>query len=286
MKRVLVAGATGNLGRHILAELKRRNYWVRALTRKPMRPINLADEVLGGDLNNIHSLNAACGNIDYIISAAGSSVNPNLPRKEDDYLQIDYHGHRNLLRVAGTSGIKRFVYVSVFSTPELQHLDYIRAHQRFANELKSAGLSYAIVEPTGFFSSFNLVLEMAQKGVAPMLGSGKALTNPIHEVDLAKVCVDALQGPNRCIPVGGPDILSRRQIFEIAFEALDKKPRFLRVPGAALSVQSRIMSRFDPRTAQLLRFMQQVSQVDVVAPTYGSRHLSTYFDEKVESLAA
>lgn len=285
MARILVAGATGNLGKQIVAELKKQKHWVRALTRKPMRLFPLADEVVGGDLNHVHSLNAACGEIDIIISAAGASVDPFLTRKEEDYNAVDYQGHCNLLRVAGNSGIKRFIYVSVFSTPALQHLRYISAHTRFADELKAAGLSYAIIQPTGFFSSFDTILDIASSGIAPLIGDGKAVTNPIHEADLARVCVDAMEGPNREIPVGGPEIFTRKQIFELAFRILNKKPRFIRVPGAAISAQSRIMSYFNPRVSQLLQFLQQVSKVDVVAPAYGTHRLGTYFEEKVNVMA-
>ncbi len=75
MARILVAGATGHLGRYVVAELKKRDHWVRAITRNPMRPYPEVDELVGGNLNHVHSLYAACGELDVIISAAGSSVN-------------------------------------------------------------------------------------------------------------------------------------------------------------------------------------------------------------------
>ncbi len=280
MARILVAGATGNLGRHIVKELKNKNHWVRALTRKPMRLYPEVDELLGGDLNHIQSLNAACGEVDVIISAAGSSLSPSLSNKESDYNTVDYYGHRNLLHVAGTSGVKRFIYVSVFSTPALEHLDYVRAHTRFADELRATGISYAIIQPTGFFSSFDAILDLAKNGIAPLIGDGSAVTNPIHEEDLARVCVDAIDGPNADIPIGGPDVLTRRQIFELAFRALDKKPRFVRIPGAAIGAQSKVVSLFNPRVSQLMAFLHQVSQVDAVAPAYGENRLASYFEEK------
>lgn len=280
MARILVAGATGHLGRHIVAELKSRGHWVRVLTRNPMRPYPAADEVVGGDLNLIHSLHAACGSVDAIISAAGSSLQPAFIKKEADYRSVDYEGHRNLLRVAGTSGIRRFAYVSVYSTQEMSKLAYVRAHTQFAEKLKSSGLSYAIINPTGFFSAFDTMFELAQAGIAPLIGDGKALTNPIHEQDLAKVCVTALEGSDCEIPVGGPDILSRRQIFELAFQAIGKKPRFVRIPNMMVSAQTKVISVFDTRVAQLTAFLKQVSQTDVVAPTYGTHRLASYFEEK------
>ncbi len=280
MARILVAGATGHLGRHIVAELKSRGHWVRVLTRNPMRPYPAADEVVGGDLNLIHSLHAACGSIDAIISAAGSSLKPVIDRKESEYRSVDYEGHRNLLRVAGTSGIRRFAYVSVFCTQEMSNLAYVRAHTQFADKLKASGLSFAIINPTGFFSAFDAILELARIGIAPLIGSGTALTNPIHEEDLARVCVSALEGNDCEIPVGGPDILSRRQIFELAFQALGKKPRFVRIPNLMVSAQTKVMSVIDPRMAQLTSFLKEVSQTDVVAPTYGTHRLAGYFEEK------
>jgi len=285
MARILVAGATGHLGQHIVTELKRQNHWVRALTRNPIRPFDLADEVVGGNLNRIGTLHAACGDIDIVISAAGSSVAPSISKKEPEYFTVDYWGNRNLLKVAGTSGVKRFIYISVFNTPALQHLDYVRAHTRFADELASSGLSYAIIQPTGFFSAFDAILDLARSGIAPLIGNGQARTNPIHQKDLAKVCIEAIESSNGRISVGGPEVFTRKKIFELAFEALGKKPRFIKVPGMMISAQKRLVSIFDPRLAQLTSFLQAVSEVDVIAPTFGTHRLEDYFASQIETIA-
>ena len=285
MARILVAGATGHLGRQIVRELKKQNHWVRALTRNPIRPFDLADEVVGGNLNKMGSLHAACGEIDVVISAAGSSVSPSLSKKEPEYLTVDYWGNRNLLKVAGTSGIRRFIYVSVYNTPQIQHLDYVRAHTRFADELASSGLSYAVIQPTGFFSAFNSILDIARSGIAPLIGNGQARTNPIHEKDLAKICVEAVENGNGRISIGGPEILTRKRIFELAFEALGKKPRFIKVPSMMISAPSKVVSIFDPRLAQLTSFLQTVSQVDVIAPSFGTHRLEEYFANQIETVA-
>lgn len=285
MARILVAGATGHLGQHIVKELKKNNHWVRALTRNPIRPFEIADEVVGGNLNKINTLHAACGEIDIIISAAGSSLSPSLSKKEPDYQSVDYWGNKNLLSVAGNSGIKQFIYVSVFSTPEIQHLDYVRAHTRFADELAKSGLNYTIIQPTGFFSAFDTILDIARSGIAPLIGNGQARTNPIHQRDLAKVCTEAIGSKNGRISVGGPEVLTRKRIFELAFQALGKKPRFIKVPGMMISAPNKVVSMFDPRLAQLTAFLQAVSQVDVIAPSFGAHRLGDYFTNLIEAVA-
>lgn len=285
MARILVAGATGHLGRHIVRELKKNNHWVRALTRNPIRPFEIADEVVGGNLNKINSLHAACGEIDVIISAAGSSVSPSLSKKEPDYQSVDYWGNKNLLSVAGNSGVKQFIYISVFNTPEIQHLDYVRAHTRFADDLAKSGLSYVVIQPTGFFSAFDTILDIARSGIAPLIGNGLARTNPIHQKDLAKICVDALGSENSHISVGGPEVLTRKRIFELAFKALGRKPRFIKVPGMMISAPKKVVSIFDPRLAQLTAFLQAVSEVDVIAPPYGTHRLEDYFANQIAAVA-
>ena len=285
MARLLVAGATGHLGQHIVKELKKRNHWVRALTRNPIRPFEIADEVVGGNLNRISSLHAACGDIDIVISAAGSSVSPSISKKEPDYQSVDYWGNKNLLSVAGNSGIKHFIYISVYNTPQIQNLDYVRAHTRFADELAHSGLSYAIIQPTGFFSAFDTILDIARSGIAPLIGNGLARTNPIHEKDVAKICVEALGIKNERISVGGPKVYTRKSIFEHAFKALGKKPRFIKLSSMMISAPQKVVSMFDPRLAQLTAFLQAVSEVDVIAPTYGTHRLEDYFSSLISTPA-
>jgi len=49
---------------------------------------------------------------------------------------------------------------------------------------------------------------MAQKGRIYIFGNGEQKTNPIHGEDLAAVCVDAIDGLDHDIRVGGPEALS------------------------------------------------------------------------------
>jgi uncharacterized protein YbjT (DUF2867 family) len=128
-------------------------------------------------------------------------------------------------------------------------------------------------------------MDLARAGFAPLVGDGSARTNPIHEKDLAHVIVDGLDYPNREISVGGPEVLTRRAIFEMAFKVLDKKPRCVRVPGAMISAQSRLISMFDPRTAQITDFLNKVSQLDVIAPSTGSERLYDYFESRTGVLS-
>ena len=82
MKKVLIAGATGYLGRFIVQEFKNRGYWVRALARNPkklekngpfLEPAvrDQVDEVFVGEVTKLETLNGVCDGIDIIFSSIG-----------------------------------------------------------------------------------------------------------------------------------------------------------------------------------------------------------------------
>ncbi len=286
MELVLVAGATGQLGRFVVRELRARGYRVRALTRAPERLAALgveADEAARGDLLDPSSLGAACAEVDVVLSCAGASMNLDDFRDRRSFREVDWAGNRNLLDAARAAGVRRFVYVSVFGGGEMLGEEYAAAHERFVAELARSGVEHTIVRPTGFFSFFAEIARMAKKGIGPVIGSGEPRTNPIHEADLAAVCAEAVASTEREIAAGGPDVLTRREIVEAAFRAAGRPPRILRVPAALFRAVAAVTRPFNPRLAALLSFGAAVSLVDCVAPVRGTRRLEDYFREVIDS---
>ncbi len=124
MKRVLVAGATGYLGRFVVSELKSRGHFVRALARTPEKLDGLdraPDEVHVGEITRPETLEAVCDDIDVVFSCVG------ITRQKDKltFKDVDYLGNRNLLDLACEAQVERFVYVSTMDGPRLRHLDII-----------------------------------------------------------------------------------------------------------------------------------------------------------------
>lgn len=277
MERVLVAGASGQLGRHVVSELRRRGYRVRALSRRPERLADLVDEIVRGDLLDPASLAAACDGVDGVFSCAGASMDLNDLRDRRGPLEVDWGGNRNLLAAARAAGVLRFVYVSVYGGGAMRHLAYADAHERFVDELAGSGVDHPVIRPTGFFSFFGEMVKMAQRGRGIVIGTGEVRTNPIHEADLARVCADALAGGAREVPVGGPEALTRAEIVYAAFRALGRPPKLTRVPPGFFRAAAVVAKPLNPRLAALLAFGAEVSQVDCVAPAHGTRRLEDYF---------
>jgi len=118
MIKVLVAGATGYLGRFLIKELKKQNYWVRALARNVNKLDDLKDyidEVFEAEVTKPETLNGICDGIDAVISSIG------ITRQKDGltYMDVDYQGNKNLLDLAGKNKVSKFVFVSVIISVRL-----------------------------------------------------------------------------------------------------------------------------------------------------------------------
>jgi len=118
---------------------------------------------------------------------------------------------------------------------------------------------------------------MARKGRIYLIGSGHTRVNPIHGADLAEACVDAMDGGNREIDVGGPDVLTYREVADLAFRTLGRRARITTVPLWAVTATIAVTRVFSRHRAGLLAFFTTAMTRDAVAPATGSRRLSEHF---------
>jgi len=276
MKRILVAGATGYLGGFVAREFKERGHFVRALARSPEKLDHISDsidEIVDGEITKPETLEKVCDGIDVVFSSVG------ITRQKDGltFRDVDYQGNRNLLDAALKAGVKKFIYVSVLNGPRLLHLDIVRAHEDFVQDLKASGINYSVIRPTGYFSDMGEFLDMARKGRVWLIGKGDNRSNPIHGADLAAACVDAMEDRNREIDVGGPEVLTYREVAETAFRSLGKQPRISSVPLWIMKMMIGISRIFSRHQGELLAFFTTMMTSDVVAPLSGTRTLSEHF---------
>lgn len=277
-KKVLLAGATGYLGKHIVAELIKQNYPVKIVVRDKSRLV-LNDqkiEVIVAEVTKPETLNGMMKNMDVVISTVG------ITKQKDGltYMDVDYQGNLNLLKEAEKAGVKKFIYVSALNGEKLTHLKIGEAKEKFVSELQNSGLEYCILRPNGFFSDMTEFLKMAKKGTVNLFGNGNFKMNPIHGADLAEVCVNAIENGEKMIEIGGPEILTHNEIAELASHVLDKKPKIKYMPEWMRKTLLGLTRTFtSSKTYGPMEFFFTVLAMDMVAPKYGKNKLSSYFDE-------
>jgi uncharacterized protein YbjT (DUF2867 family) len=282
--KILVAGASGLIGWDAVGLLKTAGHYVRTLSRDPKRAArlsSLADDVRLADATARASLDGVCDSIDVVVSALGAPVSPTSFARTS-YLETDLVANLALLDVARAAGVRRFVYVSVHVEPSYAQTRYARAHTEFENALRSSGLEYGIVRLTGVFGALREMLPMARLGVIPLVGDGRALSNPIHESDVAACVVDlALRAEAGLeLDAGGPEVLTRRAIAELAFRALGKTPRLPASPPVIARLSSMLIGLVNARARDFIDFITLASTHDCVAPNRGELRLGPYLEAK------
>jgi len=277
MKKILIAGATGYLGSHILNELERRKYTVRAMVRnaEKLKKLNAGvDEIFEAEITKPLSLVNCCNGIDTVITSVG------ITRQKDGltYMDVDYQANLNLLNEALKSGVKRFIYVYIFNADKMAHLKIIQAKQKFVQALKSSGINYCLINPTGFFSDMHEFLDMAKKGKVYLFGKGDCKINPIDGGDLAKVCVNAIENEEHEINAGGPEILTYTQIAATALKIVNKREKIMYIPLWVKKIILFFIRNFSSiRFYGPIEFLLTVLTTNMVAPQYGNHTLESYF---------
>jgi uncharacterized protein YbjT (DUF2867 family) len=277
MNKILLAGSTGYLGSYIAKELQKRAYFCRAIARDPekLKQEDIeADEVIKAEVTKPASITDSCKDIDVVISTVG------ITRQKDGltYMDVDYQANMNLLEEAKKSGVKKFIYVSVLNGEKLRKLKICDAKEMFVEQLKKSGLAYCVVRPNGFFSDMSEFFNMAKRGRVYLFGNGELRANPIHGEDLATVCVDAIDRPDKEVEIGGPEILTQNEIASMAFDILGNKPKTTHIPDWVRVAILKVVRLFSgSKFYGPVEFFLTVMAMDMLAPEYGKHTLKEYF---------
>ncbi len=285
-KRVLVAGATGYLGKFAVKAFKEHGYQVRVLTRDEKRlyepgPFTApaiseddVDDVFVGEISKPETLGGLMDGVDLVFSSVGIS------RQRDGltFEQVDYQCNKNLINLCQPSGVKRFVYVSMQGAENIMQLAITQAHEKVVALLKDSGMEYRIVRPCGYFSDMGVLLDMAKKGRAFMIGDGNNKMSPIHGRDLAEVCIETAEGDEIEVEAGGPDIMTQREAAKLAFEVVGKPVKITVIPMWAARGMVKFIGLLSTQFGDLAEFIVTAGEIDGVGPARGKTSLRNYLE--------
>ena len=263
---IVVLGGTGNLGKLVTDELARRGETVRACGRKD------------GDARDPAVVTRLAEGASAIVNCAGASVALGFGHGWRGYRAVDTPIGMASIEAARRTGA-RLVYVAVAHAPELARCAYIDAHERVAAAM--GDIDGVVVRPTGLFSAYASLLPLARRGLLVDLGKGHTRTNPIDDGELAGIVADAVRGDGpREVECGGPDVMTRREIFELVARSVGQK-RVRGFPVWLARINAAMLRLVHPRIGQFVQFACGLAEYGVVAPVMGTKRFADHVDSIV-----
>ena len=266
MARPLIAltGATGFVGRHLVRDLTRRGYRIRALLRRPSEVPPETQSAVVGDLAKPRHMAEALREVDMVIHSAGlAHAMSGAP--EDDYRAANIDATRALAAAAERAGVARFVFLSSIraqsgpaSESVLTEADppaptdaYGRSKLAAERCLAETGLDWVALRPVlvygeGVKGNMAALLRLARSpyplplGGLPGRRSLLALENLAEAVDVVLRHEGRLARP---LVVADPEPLSIPGIVTAMREGLGRRPGLLPVPAGLLGAAMRIAGR-------------------------------------------
>ena len=253
--RVLVVGATGQLGGVITRKLIASGVRVRALARnrEALAPLASAAEIAAVDLRDVPKLTEACRGVDQIVATA----NNNMGKGPTSPTRIDLSGYQNLCAAARNTSVRRLVYVSYRGVAQDAPVDIFRVKWYIEDAIRRSGVPCVMLRPTAFMDVWIdqiLAKGIREKGVATIFGDGNTVANYIAVDDVAEFAVKILEGKvvNEVVEAGGPSNVSQNHLATLVERRLKSSGKRRHVPVAAMRLLPPIVRPFNEVAARLM----------------------------------
>lgn len=240
-RRILVAGASGFLGRHLVARLVGRGHTVRGLARSP-DPALVRERVEWhpGDLTRPETLVGAADGQEVVVHLVGIGQE----RAGETFRGVHVVGTGNLVAEARRAGAERFIFVSVAGARP-GGSPFFRTKYEAEKRVAGSGLSYVIFRPSIVYGPGDqfttaLALLLRRLPVFPVLAVGSLRLQPVAVEDVADALAQAAERSDlqdEIYELAGPERLKFTKIVRTVARTLDlhrpivQFPRFLARPA-------------------------------------------------------
>jgi UDP-glucose 4-epimerase len=261
---ILVTGATGFVGPHVVAALAQSGYRLRLAQRRPGPAPAAAETAIIGDMASPVDWATVLSDVDHVVHMAGlAHAGPGLD--EALYRRINTDATLEFARAAKAAGVRRFVYLSsvkaltgAFDGPPLAEdaapapddaygRSKLGAEQGLATlDLDWVALRPVLIYGPGVKANMASLLRLARLPVPLPLGGLRAPRSVLAVENLASAILFALGGncpPRRSYLVADPDPISVAGMIAALRAGLGRAPGLLPVPERALRILARLTGR-------------------------------------------
>jgi uncharacterized protein YbjT (DUF2867 family) len=248
---VLVTGAAGFVGTHVVHTLRARELPVRALVRARAKGSRLATwgaDIVEGDVTDPASLRNAVAGVDTVVHLV--SIIKGSPA---DFERVMAQGTRDLIAAAQEAGVRRIVLASALGLDERtkDRVPYFAAKWEMEKAVKASGVEHVIFRPSFVFGKDGGVLPTFVRlarfaPVTPIVGPGTQRMQPIWVEDVAEYYARALDLPaaaGRTFEIGGPDAPTWNEFWNRLKRVLGSRRPSVHVPFAVMRAQAALTEK-------------------------------------------
>ncbi len=269
---ILVTGANGFVGHHVIRALREQDRPVRGLVRDARKAEQLQSwgvELVQGDMTDPVSLRRAVEGVETVVHLVAIRQG-----KSEDFERIMIRGTRDLLAAAKGAGVERFVHMSALGTSEQSKdvVPYYGAKWAMEQDVQASGLPFVIFRPClafgpdgGILPTFRKLAKVAP--VTPIIGSGEQRIQPIWVDDVAAYFARGIveqAATNRTFELGGPDIVSWNEFWARLKQALGVRRPSVHMPVGFMRLNALVTERLPgdiPLTRDLLTMLEMEDNV-------------------------
>lgn len=236
MKKILITGATGFIGKALTRYFRETDYQIRALIhpsqKSPDLPKGVPVEAAVSSLNDPRGIRAALANVDIVYHLASQEA----LGARGNLLETDIQGTKLLVEAAQESGVERFFYLSHLGADRASAYPIMTAKAIAEDHIQKSSLDYTILRtgivygPNDRFTTPLAQLIQAIPLVFPLPDQGDTLLQPLWIEDLANILLWSLDNDKtkrELIEIGGPEQISFRDIVLTIMDVLGIKRQLI-----------------------------------------------------------
>jgi uncharacterized protein YbjT (DUF2867 family) len=273
---VTVFGGSGFLGRNVVRALCKLDYRIRVAVRRPelagyLQPMGKVGQIHAVQANIRHSASVEAAMRDSHVAINLVGILAEGGAQTFDAVQAE--GAEAVAKAAGAANA-RMVHVSAIGADENSTSRYARSKAAGEKAVLEALPSASILRPSVVFgpedqftNRFGALARMSP--ALPLIGGGATKMQPVYVGDVATAVANAVDGktkPGATYELGGPEVLSLREIIEIILTITERKRMLVSLPFGLAKLKAAFLQfapgdlKLTPDQVELLRTDNVVSE--------------------------